>query len=408
MDDCLFSVASAGEATYLIGQVTKHLQNRGFNLTKWLSNDCDVLKSIPTTKLSNSAVSLTCKTDNLQVCERLLGLLWNCSDDNFQFSLQLNKKPSTRRGILSVLSSIFNPLGFLSPITLSAKLLLQDLCRRKLSWDDSVPEEDAAIWMRWLDTLSDIDKVKIPRCFITLSMEFDSLTQRQLHHFGDASQKGNGIVSYLQVVAPDGSIFCSFVLGKARLAPIKTVLISRLELLDATLAVVRGVGCYFGRLNVEWELSDVITVSIFWTDFLAVLFMIKSTTKRYSVFVANTLSKIEEVSDPCQWHFIDGVQNPADDALQGLLNTERLKSCWLQGPPFLLKEESEWPEPQCVLPDLPLEFKVLRRTTVAVTKTSFLPKALSMNRRFARFSSLYRLKKSVAWILWLRSKLLKQ
>ena len=91
-DDCLFSVASAGEATYLIEQVTKLLQNRGFNLIKWLSNDCGVLKSIPTTKLSNSAVSLTCKTDDLQVCERVLGLLWNCSDDNFQFSLQTEEK----------------------------------------------------------------------------------------------------------------------------------------------------------------------------------------------------------------------------------------------------------------------------------------------------------------------------
>ena len=143
-----FSVASAGEATYLIGQVTMLLQNRGLNLTKWLSSDCDVLKSVPTTKLSNSAVNLTCKTDDLQVCERVLGLLWNCSDDNFQFSLQLKKKLLTIRGILSVLRSIFDLLGFLSPITLSAKLLLQDLCRRKLGWDDLVPEEDAAIWMR--------------------------------------------------------------------------------------------------------------------------------------------------------------------------------------------------------------------------------------------------------------------
>ena len=188
-----------------------------------------------------------------------------------------------------------------------------------------VPEEDAAIWMRWLDTLSDLDKVKIPRCFIPLRMEFDSLTQRQLHYFADASQKGYGIVSYLRVVAPDGSIFCSFVLGKARLAPIKTVSIPRLELVAATLAA--KVDSMF-----RWELPDVITESIFWTDSPALLCMIKSTTKRYPVFVANRLSKIEEVSDPCQWRFIDGVQNPADDASRDLLNTARLKSRWLQGP----------------------------------------------------------------------------
>ena len=264
-----------------------------------------------------------------------------------------------------------------------------------------MPEEDAAIWMRWLDTLSDLDKVKIPRCFITLSTEFDSLKQRQLHHFADASQKGYGIITYLRVVTPDESIFCSFVLGKAHLAPIKTMLIPRLELVAATLAAKVD-------SMLRWELSDVITESIFWTDCLAVQFMIKSTIKRYPVFVANRLSKIEEVSDPCQRRFVDGVQNPADDASRDLLNTDRLKSRWLQGPPFLLKEESEWPELPCVVLDLPPEFKVLRRTAVAVTKTSFLPQALSMNRRFARFSPLYRLKKSVAWILRLCGKLLKQ
>ena len=232
-------------------------------------------------------------------------------------------------------------------------------------------------------------------------MEFDSLTQRQLHHFPDASQNGYGIVSYLRVVAPDGSIFCSFVLGKARRAPIKTVSIPRLELVAVTLeAKVSSM--------LRWELPNVITESIFLTDSLAVLFMIKSTTKRHPVFGANRLSKIEEVSDPCQWHFIDGVQNPADDASRGLLNTDRLKSRWLQGPPFLLKEESEWPEPPCVLLDLPPVFKVVKGTAVTVTTTTFLLPALSMNRQLARFSSLYQLKKSVAWILRLHGKLLKQ
>ena len=61
-----------------------------------------------------------------------------------------------------------------------------------------------------------------------------------------------------------------------------------------------------------------------------------------------------------------------------------------------------------MLPDLPLEFKVLRRTADAVTKTSFLLQALSMKRRFARFSFLYGLKKSLAWIFRPRGKLLKQ
>jgi len=85
----------------------------------------------------------------------------------------------------------------------------------------------------------------------------------------------------------------------------------------------------------------------------------------------------------------------------------RLKDRWLHGPQFLLELESEWLKLPCLLPDLPDEFKILKRSTVGVTKTSFLPQVFSMNRRFARFSSLYQLKKAVAWILRLRGKLLK-
>jgi len=61
----------------------------------------------------------------------------------------------------------------------------------------------------------------------------------------------------------------------------------------------------------------------------------------------------------------------------------------------------------CLLPDLSDEFKILKRSTVGVTKTSFSPQMFSMNKRFARFSSMYQLKKAVAWITRLRGKLLK-
>ena len=139
-----------------------------------------------------------------------------------------------------------------------------------------------------------------------------NLSRNVSHHFADASQKGYATVSYLRVVAPDGSILCSFVLGKACHAAVKIVSILKIELIAASLAEKVD-------SMLRWELRDVITESIFRTNSLAVMFLLKSTIKRYPVFVASTLSKIEEVSDPCQWRFIDGVQNPADDALQDLL-----------------------------------------------------------------------------------------
>ena len=185
MDDCLFSVSSVEEARKMVHNVTKLLVNRGFDLRKWLANKAEVLITLPAEKLSDPALRI--KSGQTQVCERILDLHWNCSEDHFQFEWQLEKKPCTRRGILLVLSSIFDPLGFLAVLT--AKLLLQDLCRNKLSWDDPVSEDDELTWTRWLGSLESVRDVKIPRCFIMPEMKFTSLLQRQLHHFADASSR---------------------------------------------------------------------------------------------------------------------------------------------------------------------------------------------------------------------------
>ena len=73
--------------------------------------------------------------------ERALGVQWCVESDTFRFRITIKDKPLTRRGILSIVSSIYDPLGFAAPFTLKAKKLLQDLCKdEKLGWDDEVPE----------------------------------------------------------------------------------------------------------------------------------------------------------------------------------------------------------------------------------------------------------------------------
>ena len=110
----------------------------------------------------------------------------------------------------------------------------------------------------------------------------------ELHHFADASSKGYGTVSYLRI----------FDDAKARLAPLKTVSIPRLELMAATLAAQID-----SFLCSELEFLQQQT-STFWTDSISV-FMLNNTNTRFPVFVANRLAKIEEVSSPTQWRFIN-------------------------------------------------------------------------------------------------------
>ena len=94
--------------------------------------------------------------------EQVLGVQWNLSEDHFQFQVLLKDK--TRRGILSALSSLFTPLGFVAPINLTALLILQDLCRLKFGWDEGISEEHAI--KSWLGDLTNLSQVTILRCVV--------------------------------------------------------------------------------------------------------------------------------------------------------------------------------------------------------------------------------------------------
>ena len=110
----------------------------GFNLTKWVSNDRQVLESIPPEERAKDMKELDLECDMLPT-ERALGVSWFVEMDALVFKVNFKEKPCTRRGILSVISSVYNPLGMAAPFVPPAKLLLQDLCRKGLGWDDEIP-----------------------------------------------------------------------------------------------------------------------------------------------------------------------------------------------------------------------------------------------------------------------------
>ena len=81
-----------------------------------------------------------------------------------------------------------------------------------------------------------------------------------------------------------------------------------------------------------------------WTDSQVVLAYIRSTTKRFKVFLANRVQKIQEHSDVNQWKYVKGRDNPADDILRGLdPRMETSSSRWFTGPSFLWQREELWP-----------------------------------------------------------------
>ena len=130
VDDCLKSVKSAKNAVEFVHQLRSILSKGGFRLTKWLSNSSEVLDCIPRVERAPSVLDLDLDKVNPPI-QRTLGLKWDLEKDEFTFKVTLRDRPNTRRGILNMTSFVYDPLGLVAPVVLTANKLLQDLCKKK-------------------------------------------------------------------------------------------------------------------------------------------------------------------------------------------------------------------------------------------------------------------------------------
>ena len=170
-----------------------------------------------------------------QPTERALGVYWNVQKDALCFQVNLREKPRNRRGMLSMLSSFYDPLGLISPSILKGRLILQELCQEGLHWDKKVSEEYVKKWEAWKRKLYGLEKLSLGRCI--KPSNFCKIVNISLHNFSDASEIGYGQCSYLRVVDENENIHCSLIMGKARVAPKRFASIPRLELV-AVLSVI--------------------------------------------------------------------------------------------------------------------------------------------------------------------------
>ena len=299
MDDMMKSKSTTEEAIVLVSQLRELLARGGFRLMKWYSNEREVLATIPESERARSVVNLD--LEKLPT-ETALGLKWNTEEDKFVWEalekiLQVvNQRPMMRRGIVSAMYCLFDPLGFIAPYIMKAKLLLQTLSKKRLGWDDLIEESERTQWKRWLDDLPKLEEVKVDRCF--KPKEFDEVKETQLHLFSDASRQGYASVAYLRLKDTSDQIHCAFVMGKARLAPLSEISIPRLELTAAVISV---------RLSkiIQEELDMVIQRVCYWTDSMSVLKCISNESKRFHTFESNCSMVIHNGSS--LWHYVNGM-----------------------------------------------------------------------------------------------------
>ena len=233
VDDMLKSVPSSREAIQLIKDVINICDSGGFNLTKYVSTNKEVLDSLPTSKLAPNLREYDL-SNRSAVIERALGVHWCIESDELLFRIVFKDSPLTKTGMLSTISSIYDPPGLAGPFILEGRKILQVIVHEKKSWDTEVSDIHRMRWERWRSKLAKIEKVRIPRCVKPVG--FGEVVSSTLHHFSDASEIGYGTASYIRQVNTNGGINVSLLMGKSRVAPMRATTIPRLELTAAVVA----------------------------------------------------------------------------------------------------------------------------------------------------------------------------
>ena len=332
MDDSMDSVPDKETGIDLYKQLSQLWASAGMHARKWLSNVPEVLEHIPH---ADCVTEVDLDRGELPVV-KTLGVLWTPNEDVFKYQVHPPSRDhySTKRAFLKGIATLFDPLGFLSPYVIRAKIILQEMWESGADWDDLVEESLSRKAQESCEELSELPRLCVPRCLRT-ELGVKKIT---LHTFTDASQQAYGAATYARHLYEDGSVTCRLVASKSRVAPLQAVSIPRLELMAAVvgLRLAEAVGNILNLPKHEW---------LFWSDSVDVLYWIRGCSRKFKPFVANRVGEIQSLTDPEQWRHVPTKQNPADLLTRGLsVSTLIDEESWWKGPAFLMQEETGWPE----------------------------------------------------------------
>lgn len=342
VDDFLGSAETIPESIEIRERVQSIMDGYGMNLRKWKSNSIEFLESV-SPAIKSEPVEHTFESP----C-KALGIYWHPSNDCFYFKFDSgsDKDDLSKRIILSETAKIFDPLGWLAPCTVKAKILMQKLWLLPIGWDDKVPMEIKTEWHTFRNQLPECAQIKIPRW-----TGYSSKNQNtSIHGFADASEEAYAAVVYLRTEIHN-KIHISLIAAKTKVAPLKKRTIPHLELSAARLLAE-----LVEKVQKALQIENIAINA--WTDSMVVLDWLASPPHRWKTFVANRVSQIQEIISPECWKHVPTKLNPADCASRGLfLNELRTHDLWWNGPSFLLQTEENWPrrpksDPNRILPDM--------------------------------------------------------
>lgn len=357
VDDLVSSLASVDQAIELYHQLIELFKRGGFQLVKWATNSKQLFEEIPTNNRTTKVVNF--ETDFLKI----LGLQWHPNSDVLFFSFEFVDNKCTKRNILSTIARCYDPLGFLAPVTLLAKLLIKQLWILKLDWDETPPSDLVHTWGQFKVGLPLLSNFQSPRHIGTEPNQSVFIVG-----FADACLTSFGAVVYLGSTLDSGEVQVHLICAKSKVSPMKVVSIPRLELCAAHLLAKLLhfiVGFYQSRLNITniYALSDS-TVTLNW---------IATNASKLQIFVANRVSQIQSLTESGWWFHVNGKNNISDCLSRGLTPSQFLeKSEWRNGPDWLKLDRLQWPISPVTLEENLPEIKTISLVTTYVENNPFV------------------------------------
>jgi hypothetical protein len=341
VDNVLTGCSDSSAALAYYENANAVMQDARFKLRAWSSNDKLIRERAASDNIKEA------KTD-----VHVLGMKWNTESDRLSYVRKTAPTSilPTKREVVRYTSSIFDPLGYLTPTSIQAKSFIQQLWKSGINWDEPISEDLSDTWSAIVQELDQMQNITLSRQFL---QDVDP-SNCELHVFSDASPIAYGSAVYLK-----SGKTASLVMAKTRVKPLKDTTIPRMELLAAVTAT---------RLakHVCDTLSGLfsITKQTMWIDSQIVIHWIKS-VKTLPVFVQNRVTEIRNFTG--QVKYVPTKDNPADLLTRGISASELKESdLWWSGPSWL----SNGNYPSCDLTDDAVLLQATSTENIAITEVN--------------------------------------
>ncbi|XP_075158129.1 uncharacterized protein LOC142231406 [Haematobia irritans] len=331
VDDILSGGYSIQEALKAQNDLSDILKNAGFPLKKIIANDPQLLAHIPSQDLYDSEFLRFHESSSTKT----LGIKWNALSDSFTYSINpiQFEQTMTKRMVLSSIAQLFDPAGWIAPVIIRAKILMQQLWLEGIGWDDNLGPESQATWNRLVFDFPHINSISIPRwiqCCPTDTLE--------IHGFSDSSQAAYCACVYLRCQTNKSVVFSNLLVAKSKVPPLKPVCLPRLELNGAFL-LAKLVN--YVTSNFDFKISSI----TLWTDSSIVLGWLSKPPWSWETYIANRTSQIHELVPGSNWRHVPTHDNPADLGTRGCRPQDLTpNSLWFNGPKWLTQPHSTWPK----------------------------------------------------------------